>query len=360
MNLNSPLKSIGAVLRPDDALAKAVPSKRASKSDLLLRITLPKRTGRKRKRGSDHPFEHHGGEGHAAPIDSPRSLLRSMSDNPVHYRAEVVGRIGEIHRFRSLPDSQYATTPSPFLNNVRGTLLHLDPQKIRNFTFDTSQDASQQHDVGPPAHFTPRDNHDVPYAYAYKQNATVEVVRDAKGNLTTRNFMKIKQHFNHEIEPDAPSVPDAIPPAAKLDPETAQSPRVQRYIAQLRAGLRDVRPIMTKRFIRDLLASDDNDTRYAWAYCGYVFRSGPWRDALVKFGVDPRKDPALRKYQCLMFKIEKGRFSADGVKQKWQHSGEKGKAPEGVKGYQFDGKTVVADGKVYQLCDITDPILKQA
>src|SRR4051794_24707202 len=31
----------------------------------------------------------------------------------------------------------------------------------------------------------------------------------------------------------------------------------------------------------------------------YVFQDGPWRDTLVRFGYDPRKDVEARLYDCL-------------------------------------------------------------
>jgi general transcription factor 3C polypeptide 5 (transcription factor C subunit 1) len=49
-------KTIGVSLRPDDALAKPVMSNTVKTNNLLLKVTVPKRTGRKRKRGSDGPF----------------------------------------------------------------------------------------------------------------------------------------------------------------------------------------------------------------------------------------------------------------------------------------------------------------
>lgn len=282
-----------------------------------------------------------------------------MRDNVDRYQIEVIGQIRESHRFRSLPDTQYATTSVPLVDTLRNSVMHLDEEKIKNFRFGPDFGVLPGQDVGPPAHFTPRELHDIPHVYSYKQNPNVHVVTDKDGNATTVNTMKTKQHINHSLPLDAETVPDRVPPDTDLEPEEMQPRRIRGYIQRIREAL-ETRPILSKRYIKALLNYADNDTRYAWAYCGYVFRSGPWRDALIKFGVDPRKDPQYRFYQCFTFKIDKNRFTDDGVKQKWQHYGRRGlgKLRDGRKNYEFDGQHVVTDGKVFQLCDITDPLLK--
>src|SRR5262249_19518210 len=59
--LNEPSldKFIEASLRPDDPFAKTVPAGPVSTGNVLLKITVPKMTGRKRKRGSDEQFQFH-------------------------------------------------------------------------------------------------------------------------------------------------------------------------------------------------------------------------------------------------------------------------------------------------------------
>ena len=90
--------------------------------NVVLKVTVPKRTGRKRKRGSDDPFE---GE-MVAPfagvpkdnvcsksrLDNPRVVRRKLQDNVDKYRVEPVGLVKGIHRFRSntsRPDQRQTT-----------------------------------------------------------------------------------------------------------------------------------------------------------------------------------------------------------------------------------------------------------
>jgi general transcription factor 3C polypeptide 5 (transcription factor C subunit 1) len=115
-------KVISVSLRPDDPLAKRLLSTPVATNNLLLRVTVPKRTGRKRKRGSSGPFLADAAvEG--APEKSPNpkgqhphadaaTLFRSLQDNASKYGVSVAGVIDETHRFRSknttVPSSLYS------------------------------------------------------------------------------------------------------------------------------------------------------------------------------------------------------------------------------------------------------------
>lgn len=136
--------------------------------------------------------------------------------------------------------------------------------------------------------------------------------------------------------------------------------------------------------------------KLASRYVAYQFISGPFRDAIVKFGVDPRTDPKYRVYQTLCFKF---RFSRDGGgasslpeddgvgggQQSWREfnrahtslleRGEQvwmgdyndrsgGDAAGGADGsnnhfnsHIFDGRRFSASSKLWQVCDVTDPVL---
>lgn len=99
----------------------------------------------------------------------------------------------------------------------------------------------------------------------------------------------------------------------------------------------------------------------ATQYCGYSFRSGPWKDALVKFGLDPRKDPKYRFYQTAQFQLmPKDQVHAAAQKlpsgtNKWLRTERYKKDEE--PSHVFDGKSITTNGKTWQFCDITDPIL---
>ena len=58
INPKEPLEEpvIGVSLRPRDPLAKKLVSSAIESRNVLVKVTIPRRTGRKRKRGSNDPF----------------------------------------------------------------------------------------------------------------------------------------------------------------------------------------------------------------------------------------------------------------------------------------------------------------
>jgi general transcription factor 3C polypeptide 5 (transcription factor C subunit 1) len=94
---------------------------------------------------------------------------------------------------------------------------------------------------------------------------------------------------------------------------------------------------------------------------GYSFKSGPFRDTLVKYGLDPRADPKYRCYQTFSFQlVAKDKVVAaakkmrDG-KNQWIRSDRYKKDEE--PSHVFDGKSMTTNGKTWQVCDIKEPVL---
>ena len=86
-------------------MAKPLRSANVSTGDILLKVTVPKRTGLKRKRGAVGPYHEDTesgflGEKAAPTVKDAQYLFRSMRDNPKSYQVEVVGTIDHTHRFR--------------------------------------------------------------------------------------------------------------------------------------------------------------------------------------------------------------------------------------------------------------------
>lgn len=104
--------SIPFYLNPDSPNRRPIMSHHASAHNIVLKVVVPKRTGRKRKRGSNDPFE---GEiemvDAEAPqnqvcsqsrLDNPKVLRRKMQDNVDRYHVEAVGIAKGVHRFRGM------------------------------------------------------------------------------------------------------------------------------------------------------------------------------------------------------------------------------------------------------------------
>lgn len=160
------------------------------------------------------------------------------------------------------------------------------------------------------------------------------------------------------IKSDAPNVPTG--PSPSLTPLESLDSQMQRLVAEARR-LFEERPIWTRRAMRNHLPAGlwkkvgNNTAKFVFHYLAYSFSSGPWRDAFVKFSVDPRKDPKYRIYQTMMFQEEREdsprsrKVVSQGPKETWMNSD--------YTSHLFDGKTVSRDCKSFQVCDITEPLV---
>lgn len=134
-------------LKPGDRMAKPLKSANVSTNNILFKVTVPKRTGLKRKRGADvfHEVADIGvlGERAAPLIQDAQHLLSSMRDNPKSYRIEAIGTVNQTHRFRGMriafpggnfgvlirlgmPDFVTSTVNMPLIQKFRGHILPLN------------------------------------------------------------------------------------------------------------------------------------------------------------------------------------------------------------------------------------------
>lgn len=148
-------------------------------------------------------------------------------------------------------------------------------------------------------------------------------------------------------------------PKPTLQPESSLTPYLQTLVAQIKELLRE-RPIVTRHMLYNKLGWDKRTRlRQAAVYCGYFFESGPWREALIAWGVDPRKDAQYRKYQTVSFMSYKKRGTARHHDAFDRHVQELSQmtAEELKHQHTFDGKRASDTGNTFQFCDITDPLL---
>lgn len=93
-------ESAKLTLRPEDAMARPLLSTSCPSNNVLLKVTVPKRTGRKRKRGTDGPFVDATQEDPDSQRRTSKCLLRSLQDNPSRYQVKPVGKVERTHFFR--------------------------------------------------------------------------------------------------------------------------------------------------------------------------------------------------------------------------------------------------------------------
>ncbi|KAJ5621022.1 hypothetical protein N7510_005006 [Penicillium lagena] len=351
------------VLRPEDAMARPIQSTSSASNNILLKVTVPKRTGRKRKKGSDEPFADAEPNGAADENELPRrrsarDLLRSLRDNVSSYDVQPVGRIERTHVFRGMPDFVYSTTASSFTNRFREQILPYDLDKLKQFDIDMGKGALRDVDIIPPPSFS---SGDVPFPYIYRQNPTVKISVGQSGELTTVNTQQPAKIATHLVSYDAEAVPttphEGCPPLNTLDST------LRNTIDALRE-LFNQRPAWTRRALRNFLTTDEQRTtlRHAIPYVGYIFRSGPWRDAIIKFGVDPRSSPQYRDYQTFMFRIlprdSDGARDGGGGRRHTLPRTEAGVNAALSGTHIFTGEPPLPrDGRIWMARDIQDPQL---
>ncbi|KAJ5602453.1 hypothetical protein N7537_005409 [Penicillium hordei] len=355
------------VLRPEDAMARSVQSTNIQSNNVLLKVTVPKRTGRKRKRGSNEPFANapDPGASEPAPRRTAKDLLRSMSDNPSRYQIEPVGRVERTHVFRGIPDFVYSTTASSFTNRFRDQILPFDFDKMKQFDIDMAKGAAENADLIPPPSFS---HGDVPFHYIYRQNPTVKQAIGRSGKLETVNTQTANKILTHLVPYDIPKVPSE--PRADMLPISVLDAGMLRTIATLNA-LYEKQPAWTRRGLRNNLTTDEDrlNLRHAIPYVGYIFRSGPWRDAIIKLGIDPRTSPEYRHYQTFMFRLlaREAELARDGgggrrhnvPRPSDQRVVEDENASGPSTGHIFTGKQPFAqDGRIWMVGEIQDAQLR--
>ena len=204
----------------------------------------------------------------------------------------------------------------------------------------------------------------IPFNYMYKQNPLVQQILDPQGRVTMVNVSANTKFSNHPVPYNIPNVP--IGPTPDHPPLESLEPELRNLVEEARE-LFEKRPVWTRRALRNNLSPEawnkvgPNSAKYIYQYVGYMFSSGPWRDAIIKFGFDPRCEPEFRKYQTLMFMLENEPSDnrLDKLRDRRTKIDSAKLAEAQIKdSHMFDGRNVSLDGKVWQICDITDPLLK--
>lgn len=223
--------------------------------------------------------------------------------------------------------------------------------KMKQFELLPGIDKGPNVDVIPPPVFT---HMSLPFNYFYAQNPYVRVTDDGG----TFNATAVK-HVGHFIAAEDPT-----PTGPRHEPDMTD-PRTVEIMAELQTAFEE-RPVWTRRSIMNHLGGklrNWSELKKYLSYAAYQFKGGPWRDCVVPYGLDPRSDPKYRIYQTVMFKLlprqtevlnHPAWFSLHGS----QSDPDNQFQPNPHESHIFDGETYQLDGKVWQVCDITDPILR--
>ncbi|CZR69071.1 related to TFC1 TFIIIC (transcription initiation factor) subunit, 95 kD [Phialocephala subalpina] len=355
-------------LRYDDPMVVPIYSHNSATNNLLLKITVPKRIGKKRKRGTQEPSTGEDGwirladddrdpyhvQSHSR-MDKPASLLRKLRDNKGKYAVEVAGEVTQSHRYRGISDFHHSTSNTVFMPKFRDTALAGNADKLREFKLDPSRGWKPNEDFLPGPILT---THTIPFNWGWHQNPNIfEETDQATGQVKLVNRQGVKKTKLEYLSKDTSSIPMGPHMSDPID-----NPELLQLIMDLRQALEE-RPLYTRRALVNRVGSSPDLYLFkdALQHVGYQFKGGPFRDCVIKFGVDPRSDPKYRQYQTLFFKLYEEEEKVEGMQWKDVRTSynisKKGATKEDRESHIFDGKTLVLDGKIWQMCDITDPLM---
>ncbi|PPQ95004.1 hypothetical protein CVT25_000241 [Psilocybe cyanescens] len=375
-------------LRPENPFAHPIPGDIVPANNLLLKVRR-----RKRKQSA------------ASPLHSANGLVGE-------YTAEVVGIVSKTVRFRSMVDYQYFPEPNDPVSSLRMAMSEMDVNYLSSYAIppenhegvasssssrpevdvdmnmnldpqllDISEmaEGQQKNNYNSPAStqsglrlFPPPlfSRQTIPQGYNFKANTASMVsttVDEETGEEKKRmiNRMRWKGYGPASIMFSEDKVPKSPPKAVEEGRD-----QINENILKKLEALFVERPVWTRMSLfNQFSAAESRDilnSKILLPLCCYVFQDGPWRDTLVRFSYDPRKDPSSRFYQRLYFRNANHPISRPSVttrRHERMTSSEQFRAQdtdtERRNSHIFDGQTLTKETAAFQLCDIVDPMLKE-
>ncbi|KAF8897346.1 RNA polymerase III transcription factor IIIC subunit-domain-containing protein [Infundibulicybe gibba] len=372
---------IEVALRPGNPFAHPIPGDVVPTNNILLKIT------KKRRKRRDTPPE----------------------DGAIgEYTVEAVGVINKTARFRSMVDYQYQPDMEDPISKLRISMEDMDvdalckytiPKETGEYMVPASTQAPTQPEVDinldpqlaaisqpaqaqgsetpllrsnlrlfPPPLFS---RQTIPLAYNFKSNPASIVsttIDEETGEEKKRliNRMRWKGYGPASVTFNDTYVPEKPP----QNVESGRDRMDQRLLVQLQALFLE-RPVWTRMSLFNqfppLDAREIHNSKILLPLVCYVFQDGPWRDTLIRFSYDPRKDNGARFYQRLYFRNANHPISRPSVMTRRQERAtnadvwpnEQAKEADRKQSHIFDGQTLTKETAAFQLCDITDPMLKE-
>lgn len=316
-----------------------IQSRTVPSSSVLLKITIPKRR-RKKRRVDESGQPTSKGSGEKGADGKELTLLDKLKASKGKYKVETVGMIERTVRFRDMANYQFNTSRSPFISKLKSTVLDCQYAHLRTFTLRPSKGYQPVLEILPPPSFS---NTVMQHTYYYRQNPAIKkaLIAGKPALLNLQAAPKTLTPMVHISNPTLPTKPRDVRPYETLD--TAGKKCVD-HLRELFAQ----RPIWTRRALFNHFPKNlQSLVRFSMVHVAYMWRAGPWRDTCVIYGLDPRSSPEYRKYQSVFFQVETEKSAAGKAAARKKNS------------HVFDGKHLVRDGRCFQLCDVTDPLLKR-
>ena len=341
-------KPLSLSFNPGDPSARSLGSLPGTTDNILLRITVPKRIG-KRKRGSDEPFIPL--QASSPVMRDAKHLLRSMHDNKERLAVEAIGSIQQSHAWRSIPDFNYSIRGLNFLSNLGSNILPRDYASLQQWDLPKTY-GLQDTEVAPPPVFS---SQSLPQPYVYhrpvlQKNTDVE----ESGQKIPIRRDRIQKSFALSCSSAGPF---PVSPPANAPELDSMNPAVQRAVTVFR-DLFKQRPIWSRRALANCVEEGNLTSSHqtALAYVAFSISSGVWSRTLCAFGVTPLSDPRYRKFQTVATINDQKR---DGNAGPAGQSAQPAAPTNNRQSHIFTGHgPLPEDGRIYQLCDLADPQLK--
>ncbi|RIA87754.1 RNA polymerase III transcription factor IIIC subunit-domain-containing protein [Glomus cerebriforme] len=308
--------------RPDDPFCHPINGDVIPTSNLLLKVTRRKKK-RQNKNGNRENEE------------------KSNAKEDVKF--DILGIINKTCRFRGMSDYQYVPNMNHPILEYRKALESLDVNKIMDFE-SIINNMNEETNLPPPSF----SRVECPMDYGYQQNTAVVKVLVNKDDGQFLNIPSL--------------VPEEPPPESSKNIEQMPQESIDRM-----NKLFEDRPIWTRLALENNLPSNDKrNIKRLLPLVAYLMSNGPWRDCWIRYGYDPRLNQEARFYQLLDIRNTR-RPTKLGRAKRLLHIQEEAAEKDNTENsnidsqtsHIFDGISTCRDIAVFQMHDITDPLLKK-
>ncbi|KIM91005.1 hypothetical protein PILCRDRAFT_159710 [Piloderma croceum F 1598] len=355
-------------LRPDNPFAHPVPGDVVGTSNVLLRVVKRKR---RRVEGQDVPL----GE----------------------YTAEAVGVVSKTVRFRSMVDYQYQIDLNDPVAKLRLAMDNMDVEAIQQYSIPEEKedytlpanpvldpqlvaDSKEPQSISgqrsnlrlfPPPLFS-RQGISQNYNFKANPSSMISTTIDEETGEEKRRLIN-KGRWKGYGPASIMFVEQTLPDKPPQIVEEMRSQVDQELLKRLQELFQE-RAIWTRMSLLNQFsppeARDVHNSKLLLPLVCYVFQDGPWRDTLVRFSYDPRKDPNARSYQRLYFRNANHPIARPSVITRREGRGTASSQSraddEGIrrdadrrKSHIFDGVNIAKETASFQLCDIHDRMLME-
>lgn len=235
-----------------------------------------------------------------------RALNQLHQEQKKSVHVTPVAIINKTFRFREMSDFQYQTGSSEFAKAIDQSIHALNYTKISELQFkeDLTPWAAGPDglfDLPPPPRFS---SIPLPFNYHYKKNSATVM---KEGKLTTRN-KHIKLHSTiirwEDPTPQEPS--EELRQQLSLFEQNSQNvlyKDILETVALLRT-LFEHKSIWIRKHLEAVLPIHLKQClRYALPQVSYTYTKGPWRQAYIRFGADPKSSSDFARYQTEGFRV---------------------------------------------------------